>query len=102
MKNLLDYQECLKQYKNDYQIKKALQEHQLFKINDGLYSLVENPSDLEIFIKKHSNAIFTMESAFYFLGISDFVPTRYYIATSKNSTKLFDKILPNTLWIKRS
>lgn len=91
MKNLLNYQECLKQYKNDYQIKKALKEHQLYKINDGLYSRIENPSDLEIFIKKHSNAIFTMESAFYFLGISDFIPTRYYVATSKNSTKLFDK-----------
>lgn len=85
---ILTYSECLKTYGNDYQIKKALDEKKLFKLKDGLYSNVESPKELEVFIKKHPNVIFTMESAFYYLGISDVIPDKYSIITNKDATKV--------------
>ena len=91
---ILSYAECLKTYGNDYQIKKAINENKLFKIEDGLYSDTKNPKDLEIFITKHPNAVFTMESAFYYLGVSDVVPDKYFVATNKDATKIKD---PNVM-----
>lgn len=87
---LFTYEECIKKYGNDYQIKKALQDENLFKVKDGLYSDVSNPRDLEIFIKKHPNAIFTMGSALYYLCISDVIPDKYSIITDKDATKIKD------------
>lgn len=88
MSFLFTYQECLELFKNDFQIKKALQKKILYKIKPGIYSSKKNHSDLEVFIKEHPNIIFTMESAFFFHGMADEIPDIYYVATSKNATKL--------------
>lgn len=73
-----------------YNLVKALKEKKLFKIKEGLYSNERNPKELEIFIKEHPDAIFTLDSAFYYFGISDVIPTRYYVATDKDSSKYSD------------
>ena len=85
---LLTYNECLKIYGNDYQIKKALEEKKIYKIKDRFYSDIANPKELDIFLKKHPDTIFTMESAFYYLGISDVIPDKYSIITNKDATKI--------------
>lgn len=87
---ILNYSECLKTYGNAYQIKKALSEKLLFKVMDGLYSDSDNPKELEIFIKKHQEVVFTMMSAFYYLGVSDVIPNKYYVVTNKDATKIKD------------
>ncbi len=38
-------------------------------------------------VKKYNNPIFTLKSAFYYYGISDAIPEKYYIASNKNGTK---------------
>lgn len=43
--------------------------------------------DIEVFLKKHKNLVFTMESALFYLGISDVVPNKYVIAADKDATK---------------
>lgn len=85
---LLTYYECLKKYGNDYQLKKAIKNGLLYKIKNGLYSDADNPGELEQFIKKHPKAIFTMESALYYLGISDVIPDKYIVMTDRNATKI--------------
>lgn len=87
---LLTYRECLKKYGNDYQIKKAIDNKKIYKIKGGLYSDISSPRDLEIFIKKHPDVIFTMESALYYLGISDVIPDKYFVITNKDATKIKD------------
>lgn len=87
---LLTYSECLKKYGNDYQVKKMLEKKKLHKVESGLYSDGDNLSDLEIFTKKNPKAIFTMESAFYYLGISDYIPDKYSVITDKNAAKIKD------------
>ena len=88
---IYNYEECIKKYGSHYNIVKAIKEGQLFKIENGLYSLNEHPKDIEIFIKKHKGAVFTLESALYYLGISDVIPDKYVVATDKDATKYKDQ-----------
>ena len=81
------YDECLKKYGSHYYLEKALSKGEIFKISNGLYSDKKNVKDIEIYIKKHKGAIFTMESAFYYLGVSDVVSEKYIVATSRDATK---------------
>lgn len=87
---IYNYDECIKSYGSHYYLEKALKEGKIFKIDNGLYATNKHPKDIEIFIKKHNKAIFTMESALYYLGISDVIPDRYVVATDKDATKYKD------------
>ena len=44
-----------------YQLNKAKENKELFKVDNGLYSDVEFVNPLEIILKKYPNAIFTSE-----------------------------------------
>lgn len=44
---------------------------------------------------KYPTAIFTLNSAFYYHGLTDVIPNLYFLATPKNVTKIRD------LWIKQ-
>ena len=46
--------------------------------------------ELEIIMKKYPNAILTLNSAFYYYGLTDTIPDHYYIATPKSNRKIED------------
>ena len=85
-----NYQECIALFGSHYALIKALNDKKIFKIKEGLYSTDKKPKELEVFIKEHKDAVFTLESAFYYLGISDVIPEKYVIATDKDATKYKD------------
>lgn len=87
---LLSYKECLKKYGTDYKIKKSVQEGELYIKEKGIYSDKRYVSELEIISKKYPNAIITLNSAFYYYGLTDTIPDFYYIATPKNSRRIND------------
>ena len=87
---LLSYHECLEKYGTDYQIKKKLQEGHLFITEKGLYSDERYVPELEIIKKKYPNAIMTLNSAFYYYGLTDTIPEYYYVATPKSNRKIED------------
>ena len=82
-----NYEECIELFGNNYFLQKAITEGKLFKIESGLYSTEKKVKDIEIFLKKHRKFVFTMESALFYLGISDVIPNKYIIATDKDATK---------------
>ena len=84
---LYNYEECIELFGSNYFLEKALLEGKIFKIDSGLYSTDKKVKDIEVFLKKHKGIVFTMESALYYLGISDFVPDKYVVATDKDATK---------------
>lgn len=45
---------------------------------------------LEIIMKKYPNAILTLNSAFYYYGLTDTIPDHYYVATPKSNRKIED------------
>ena len=88
---LLSYQECLEKYGTDYKIKKCVQEGELYVKEKGIYSDKRYVPELEIICKKYPNAIITLNSAFYYYGLTDTIPNFYYIATPKNTRKISDE-----------
>ena len=87
---LLSYRECLEKYGTDYKIKKSVQEGKLYVKEKGLYSDKRYVPELEIISKKYPNAIITLNSAFYYYGLTDTIPDFYYVATPKNTRKISD------------
>ena len=88
---LLSYQECLEKYGTDYKIKKCVQEGELYVKEKGIYSDKRYVPELEIISKKYPNAIITLNSAFYYYGLTDTIPDFYYVATPKNTRKISDE-----------
>ncbi len=87
---LYSYRECIELYGTDYKIKKAIENGQLFKLAAGSYSEKKNVSDAAMIQKKYSNAVFTLNSAFYYQGLTDTVPSFYYLVTDKDAAKIRD------------
>ena len=85
---LYSFDECIKKYNNQYQIEKMLLEGKLYKIEKGIYSDLKQVSDLEIIAFKYPNAVFTMNSAFYYYGLTDVIPEKFYLATNRDATKI--------------
>ena len=56
----------------------------------GLYSEDRYVPELEIIMKKYPNAILTLNSAFYYYGLTDTIPDHYYVATPKSNRKIED------------
>ncbi len=88
---LLDYADCASQYANPYQIKQALQNKRLYRIERGIYAATPFVSELAVIQKKYPKAIFTMDSAFYYHGLTNDIPDLYHIATPSKAARLRDK-----------
>lgn len=85
------YNELRKQYKTNDKIKQMLLDKKIFKIEKGIYSDNNNVNYLEVLTKKYPNAIFTMDSAFYYHNLTDVIPEKECLALKRNSTKISDK-----------
>lgn len=88
---LYTYKECINKWSSNYQIQKQITEGNLFQIEKGIYSDTPDVSALAIISAKYPKAIFTMDSAFYYHGLTDVIPDEYHIATDKHSIHLSDK-----------
>lgn len=88
---LYSYEQSIEMFGSDRKLKQALKEKRFFKIEEGIYSNNEYEPELAIISKKYPNAIFTLNSAFYYHGLTDVIPNLYYLATSKEITKIRDK-----------
>ncbi len=87
---LFTYAECLEKCKSDYEIKKALKNKELYKLSKGLYSDKEYVSGNAVVMKKYPEAVFTLNSAFFYHGLTDTIPSKYYLQTDKDAAKISD------------
>ena len=85
------YKECIEKYKTDYEIRKLLTLGKLKRVSRGVYSDDIYESELAIISKSYPHAVFTMNSAFYFHGLTDTIPCSYYLMTDNDSTKIKDE-----------
>lgn len=85
------YSECLKDYGSAYQIRKAVNDGQIYQIEKGVYSDKPDASTLAIIAAKYPDAIITMDTAFYYHGLTDVIPDKYCIATPESSRALRDR-----------
>lgn len=78
------HKELKEKLKSDYQIQKAVEERQYFKVDDGLYSDKPNADYIEIIAKKFPNFVIYGDSAYYYHNLTDFIPGKVVLATTKN------------------
>lgn len=79
------HKELKEKLKSDYQIQKAVEEKIYFKIDDGLYSDKPNVNYVEIIAKKYPNFVIYGDSAYYYHDLTDFIPNKVVLATTKNN-----------------
>jgi hypothetical protein len=90
---LYTYKQCIELFNSDYKIKQAISDGRLYQKEKGIYSDSEYASDLAIISIKYPDVIITMNTAFYFHGLTDDIPEKYCIATAKSSRRLRDSRL---------
>ncbi len=88
---ILTYEDCIKKYGSDYLIKKEIEAGNLFKQEKGYYSLQENCDEMELILAKYPRAIFTGESAYYLMKLSEVKPDKYVLATKRTDSRIKDK-----------
>lgn len=85
---LYNYNEILEKYKDDYNIKKAIDNKELYKIEKGLYSDKSNVHYLAIIYKKYPNAVISGHSAYYYHNLTDVIPKKIVVCTNRNATRI--------------
>lgn len=88
---LISHKACLEKYKNNYQIKKAVEAGELFLIEKGIYSDKKYESAVSVIAMKYPNAIFTLDSAVYYHNLTDRIPDKFHLATSRGTTAIRDQ-----------
>lgn len=71
-------------------IERLVDQRIMFKIEKGVYSNRRNVTELSTFMIKHPKVIFTLESAFYYYGMTDKRPEKYVVVTKKPAWRIAD------------
>jgi len=88
---IYSYVACMDKYGTDYNLKKAIDCGKLFQIEKGIYADKGRIPELELVMFKYPNAILTLDSAFYYHGLTDVIPDKYILNTGRNASKIRDK-----------
>ena len=95
---LFSSKECKEKFGNYYQINKAVQSGNLYKVADVIYSDMSNVSEIEIIMYRYPQSVFTLNSAFYYHGLTDVIPNKYYLATIRDTYKIPDPKIKQTFY----
>lgn len=95
------YADCIHELHSDYQIKKAVDSGDLVKIEKGIYADTDSVSALEILTVKYPGAIITMDTAFYYHGLTDIIPGIYFLATDSHARIIKDSRVHQVYEIKK-
>lgn len=82
---LYSYKDLREKYREDREIKKLIGNNELYKIERGIYSNNKSVSYLELINFKYPNAIFTLDSAFYYHNLTDVIPDKNVLAIKRGS-----------------
>ncbi len=84
------YKEILKKLGSRRNIEQELKNKKLFRLKKGIYSEEDIVDPMIIISEKYKGAIITMDSAFYYYNLTDVIPLKVYVATSRDARKIND------------
>lgn len=87
---IYSYREILKKVGSRSMIEKALKNNELFRLKDNVYSDSDLVDPMVVISKKYINSIITMDSAFYYYNLTDVIPQKVHVATSRDARKIND------------
>lgn len=87
---LYTHSEIKEKYKSTYQIRKALEKEEIYKIEKGIYSDIPEVNYLTIITKKYPYAVISGYTAYYYHNLTDIIPKKMVLCTKRNATKIHD------------
>ena len=87
---IFTYKECLQRCGSKYNMNKMIASGEIFKQEKGIYSDVKYVPEYQIISAKYPKAVFSLDSAFYYHGLTDVIPDKYYLTTEKSAAKIKD------------
>lgn len=88
---IYSYAEGVELFKSKYNLKKAVEQGKIYQLEKGIYSDKKYIPENVIIGSKYPQAIFTLNSAFYYYNLTDVIPEQYYLSTDRNAAKISDK-----------
>lgn len=88
---LYNHQTALKKYGTHGEIMKAVNKGKLIRIERNIYKTPDDYTEFEYIITKYPKVIFTMQSAFFYLGLCKEKPNLYHLATNRTAVRMKDK-----------
>ena len=85
---LYTYIDMIDRYGSAYQIGRAVDSGDVYKVASGLYSDARHPDPNVVVCARYPKAVLTMDSAFYLHGLTDVIPELVHVATPRNSTRI--------------
>lgn len=82
------YKDVIEKYGSDYQVKKAIKRGEIIKLDKSLYTDKEFFEYLDLMEKKYPRGIISGDSAFYYHDLTNRVPDKISLTTSRNDTKI--------------
>ena len=86
---LYSYSELITKYQSAYQIQKAVEKKEIYKIEKGIYSDVPSVHYLAIINKKYPYAVITSFSAYYYHNLTDVIPNKIYLSTNRKNRMIY-------------
>ena len=87
---LFTYAQCKEKYGSQYQLTKAVKKSEIYQLEKGVYSDRKRESDIYVISFKYPRAVLTLNSAFYYYGLTDTIPDKYILATERGAAKITD------------
>lgn len=78
------------EFGSPYRINKEIEAGRLFRVARGFYSDTRYVDPYALCAVRYPGAIVTMDSAFYLHGLTDRVPDKIHLATSRRATRISD------------
>lgn len=88
---IYSYQEVLKKYGTRNNVDNAINNGEIYKLKNNVYSDKQYINPIVVVSKKYPSGIITMDSAFYYYNLTDVIPQKVYLATNRNSNKINDE-----------
>lgn len=84
------HKECIETYGSDLSIAKEVAAGRLFRVDRGVYSDQAYVPFVEIVAKRYPDSVVTLDSAFYYQGLTDVLPDVLHLATDRKSARITD------------
>lgn len=87
---IITYETASLEFGSSYNINKEIKAGRLYRVARGYYSDQRHVDPYELCALRFPQAVVTADSAFYLHGLTDVVPDKAHLATSRGSTRISD------------
>lgn len=88
---LSTHKELIETLRSDVAIAKAVADKRLYRVDRGIYCDKPYAPFVEIAKKRYPESVVTMESAFFYQGLTDVIPDVLHLATDRKASRITDE-----------